>query len=222
MPKKSKGGTKKGGKKEDAEEGVGGKGATSSAESPAVVREAQAWASKQWELAREAAEQKVAALEAQAADMRAAAVPASQRTSLEEYRERRATGLARAKAITQSLAAQEGGLSIPLLLLTKPDSNENRRILGYPPKVGGPSEFEEEQRRRSKEAEPDERSVQEIVDAMEAEGRGQSPLATGALPTVAWPNSARIPLPPDFENDQGRHSRDTARNYTLSAAESAP
>ena len=53
-------------------------------------------------------------------------------------------------------------------------------------------------------------------------GRGASPLAAGALPTVAWPNSARIPLPPDFENDQGRASRDTPRNYTLTSATSAP
>ena len=87
--------------------------------------------------------------------------------------------------------------------------------------AGGSGDPDEEARRRSKEAEPDERSVKEIVETMESEGRGESPLATGALPTVAWPNSSRIPLPPDFENDQGRAALDTPAKYTLSAAHTA-
>ena len=116
------------------------------------------------------------------------------------------------KAITQSLAAQEGGLSIPLLLLTKPDSNENRRI-GYPPRLAVPRIL-----KRSSavalEAEPDRRSVQEIVDAMEAEAVGSPPRNGRRAADRRLAQLGAHSLPPDFENDQGGTAA-MARNYTL-------
>lgn len=47
----------------------------------------------------------------------------------------------------------------------------------------------------------DNRSVREIVEAMEAEGRGLPSHHSGALPTVAWPGSARRPKPTGGEDE---------------------
>jgi hypothetical protein len=111
---RSKSPGKGGGKSPRAARGEPGGEAQLSAAAAAEVCE---WAEQEWQKAQLHAEQKNSTLEQHAVDLRlqeAAAAPwkGKGETSLEEFRERRAIGLARARAITQGLAAKEGSVSI--------------------------------------------------------------------------------------------------------------
>jgi hypothetical protein len=145
-------------------------------------KEAEAYAKAQWDYAQQVANEALTKVEEAAVTARWR--PGElQSEMLHELRERRARGLARAREVTAKKAAEAGSVSIPALLCTKHGSNEERWLMGYkiPPPTNAPGE---EPARL--ESDPDDRTVREIVEAMEPQT-----IPTGALPTAAFPRSNR-------------------------------
>ena len=163
---------------------------------------AQAYAAEQW-----ARVQLEAAEHADQLECRAAYAVGS---SVEEFRERRALGLARAQAITRERAAEEGGLSIPLLLLSA--RQEQQRMMH-----GELREADKAARAERDADEQEDRSAREIIEAMHDEGRAPSATYT-SLPTAAWPQSNRVSVSPLPGNRRGAMEPETPRQYTLTAA----
>ena len=171
-PKKGKGGgksPKKSGRRSPSGEDGGG-----SRRDP----RAQEWADEQWKAAESAVYEQQDKIEQRIAEGRSIGV--------DTYRERRALGLARARAITSERTLDGGTLSIPLLLLS--NDEEAARI-----RSGELSEWEKARVAEALEDANDTRSAREIIEDMETEGR--LPVFTGALPTAAWPASNRVGSP---------------------------
>jgi hypothetical protein len=144
--------------------------------------EAQQWAAAQWTYAQQTADD--ALIKVEEAAVTARWRPGElQSEMLHELRERRARGLARAREVTGQKAAELGNVSLPALLCAKKGSHEERTLLGYkiPPPSAAPGEAPPRL-----ESDPDDRSVQEIVEAMEPQA-----MPAGALPTAAFPKSNR-------------------------------
>ena len=112
------------------------------------------WALSQWSNAQGSATQRARSLEEAAATD--SWKPGGQETEeiLAAYRQRRAVGLARAKAITQQKAMADGEMTIPLLLLTMPGSLEERQLLGY--NIAPPAEAPADGVPARNESDPDE------------------------------------------------------------------
>lgn len=175
------------------------------------------WAEKEWTKAQEEANLKVMLLEERAASERS--------LSADEYRERRAMGLARARALTHECAV-DGALHIPLLLLSARGSKEQERLAR-----GEKSEIAKTEEMRLAEQAADEadtRSAREIIEEMRVEGRvppagGMHSATSTALKTVAWPASNVAPRPNEKKPKSGprRHvARESSTRYSLGAAES--
>ena len=151
--------------------------------------EAQKWAAREWEYAQEVAFAQNAKLEEKAANDRW--LPGREVDDiLDELRVRRELGLQRARQICSTKAAADGAVAIPALLLSARGSREEMKLLGYhlPPQApAGPEVAPARQ-----ESDPDDRPVQEILAASQD---GLFDLPTGALPTAAFPKSARLPDP---------------------------
>lgn len=180
--------------------------------SAAECSRARTWANKQWQRAQDDASARAAALEERVATDRS--------LSTDEYRERRAVGLARAREIT-SRRIDDGGLHIPLLLLTSAGSKEEyARIL-----AGAPSEDEAARHAEKLAENADTRSAKEIIQTMHEEGRGPVEQST-ALKTVAWPKSHESPPPvlmagqkPSKNKSKYAHrERNNSARHSLSAA----
>ena len=168
--------------------------------SPEAVKAAQ-WARAQWAEMVDSAAQKQAALETELFN--------GDTIKVDAYRVRRQAGLSRARAVTEDKGAAAGNISVPTLLLSPRATISTPSSSAFITSVSAlrdgsipmmlPLDADPPPRPTPKtvpKAAPaalsdDCNDVDAIIKEMKAQGRG--PPSRGAYPTVAWPNSARVP-----------------------------